>query len=70
MLKKLRSKYWGWRINKIKDIAEQKYRLHSSEYHDLVRGYYEIVSFNSQKFNQFIIIILTLLLIYITWVGK
>ena len=68
--KTIRNKYWGWRINNIKEIAEKKYRLNLPEYKNIIPAYSQIKFIKSQKFYQAIIIILTALLIYITWKNK
>ena len=66
-LKSWRNKFWSWRANIIKDIARNKYKLENKDDRELIKGYFEIQSIKSQRLNQWLIVILTILLLYVTW---
>lgn len=65
--KSWRNERWSDKADKIKTIAINKYKLGSKDDRDLVKGYFEIRSIKSQRLQQWLIIILTILLIYVTW---
>jgi len=67
-LKEIRQKYfWNKKIDKILEIATNKYGLERPDDRELIKAYYEIQAIKSQRFYQYLTIFLTLLLIYVTW---
>ncbi len=63
------NRYRRWRVNCWKEKARQKYDLDKPEERELVKGYFEIKFIKSQKLQQWLMIFLTIVLIYVTWIN-